>query len=170
MRHLTKELVQWVEFTTYRNKNHSSRYRSNCSHRWNGRAVHTWLLRNAWLLEWPSQNKEAIDTAGWMHSGDLATMDEEGYINIVGRIKRSYVAEKIFIRKLLKNFYTPIRKLKKSPFWNSRWKVRRTSLCLDSNAWQIRTDRFRNKRILWGKIAHYTIPGQVNLSMNFQWL
>jgi hypothetical protein len=27
-------------------------------------------------------------------------------------------------------------------------KVRRTSLCLDSNAWQIRTDRFRNKRIL----------------------
>jgi long-subunit acyl-CoA synthetase (AMP-forming) len=25
------------------------------------------------------KNKEAIDTAGWMHSGDLATMDEEVY-------------------------------------------------------------------------------------------
>jgi fatty-acyl-CoA synthase len=31
--------------------------------------------------------RKAIDAAGWMHSGDLATIDDEGYVKIVGRIK-----------------------------------------------------------------------------------
>lgn len=35
----------------------------------------------------PEKTAEAIDAARWMHTGDLATMDEEGYISIVGRIK-----------------------------------------------------------------------------------
>ena len=34
-----------------------------------------------------SATREAIDAAGWMHTGDLATMDDEGYLKIVGRIK-----------------------------------------------------------------------------------
>jgi fatty-acyl-CoA synthase len=34
-----------------------------------------------------TRTKEAIDPAGWMHTGDLATIDEDGYCRIVGRIK-----------------------------------------------------------------------------------
>ena len=33
------------------------------------------------------KTKEAIDAAGWMHTQDIAVMDEEGYVNIIGRIK-----------------------------------------------------------------------------------
>jgi fatty-acyl-CoA synthase len=35
----------------------------------------------------PEATAASIDAAGWMHSGDLAVMDEAGYVNIVGRIK-----------------------------------------------------------------------------------
>ncbi|WP_045687536.1 AMP-binding protein [Hymenobacter sp. AT01-02] len=35
----------------------------------------------------PEATRAAIDTAGWMHTGDLATISEHGYVNIVGRIK-----------------------------------------------------------------------------------
>jgi len=35
----------------------------------------------------PDKTAEAIDAEGWLYSGDLATMDEEGYVQIVGRKK-----------------------------------------------------------------------------------
>ncbi|MSQ69214.1 MAG: AMP-binding protein [Gammaproteobacteria bacterium] len=35
----------------------------------------------------PERTQESIDDAGWMHTGDLAVLDEEGYCNIVGRVK-----------------------------------------------------------------------------------
>ena len=35
----------------------------------------------------PEATSRAIDADGWMHSGDLAVMDQDGYVSIVGRIK-----------------------------------------------------------------------------------
>ncbi len=35
----------------------------------------------------PEQTAETIDADGWLHSGDLATMNAQGYVNIVGRLK-----------------------------------------------------------------------------------
>ena len=35
----------------------------------------------------PERTAEAIDSEGWLHTGDLGTMNEKGYVNIVGRVK-----------------------------------------------------------------------------------
>jgi fatty-acyl-CoA synthase len=43
------------------------------------------VMRGYWNE--PDRTAEAIDSARWMHSGDLATMDEQGYVRVVGRIK-----------------------------------------------------------------------------------
>jgi fatty-acyl-CoA synthase len=50
----------------------------------------------------------AIDEARWMHTGDLATMDEEGYVNIVGRIKDMIIrgGENIYPREIEEYLYT----------------------------------------------------------------
>jgi fatty-acyl-CoA synthase len=50
----------------------------------------------------PEKTAEAIDTAGWMHTGDLATMDDDGYVAIVGRIKDMVIrgGENVYPREL----------------------------------------------------------------------
>jgi fatty-acyl-CoA synthase len=54
------------------------------------------------------KTEEAIDADGWMHSGDLAVMDEEQYINIVGRIKDMIIrgGENIYPREIEEFLYT----------------------------------------------------------------
>ena len=51
---------------------------------------------------------QAIDAAGWMHTGDLATMDEHGYANIVGRIKDMIIrgGENVYPREIEEFLYT----------------------------------------------------------------
>jgi fatty-acyl-CoA synthase len=55
----------------------------------------------------PEKTAEAIDPAGWMHTGDLATMDEQGYVNIVGRIKDMVIrgGENVYPREIEEFLY-----------------------------------------------------------------
>jgi fatty-acyl-CoA synthase len=53
------------------------------------------------------QTREAVDAAGWMHTGDLAVIDDEGYCNIVGRIKDMVIrgGENLYPRELEEFLY-----------------------------------------------------------------
>jgi len=56
----------------------------------------------------PEKTAEVLDAAGWMHTGDLAEMDEAGYVNIVGRIKDMVIrgGENVYPREVEEFLYT----------------------------------------------------------------
>ncbi len=56
----------------------------------------------------PEKTAESIDEAGWMRTGDIATMDEQGYVRIVGRIKDMLIrgGENIYPREIEEFLYT----------------------------------------------------------------
>jgi fatty-acyl-CoA synthase len=56
----------------------------------------------------PEKTAEVLDSARWMHTGDLAVMDAEGYVNIVGRIKDMVIrgGENVYPREIEEFLYT----------------------------------------------------------------
>ena len=64
------------------------------------------VMRGYWGEE--ERSREAIDEGRWMHTGDLAVVDEEGYCNIVGRIKDMVIrgGENIYPREVEEFLYT----------------------------------------------------------------
>ncbi|MBV9607149.1 MAG: AMP-binding protein [Solirubrobacterales bacterium] len=56
----------------------------------------------------PERTAESIDRERWMHTGDLATMDEQGYVRIVGRIKDMVIrgGENVYPREIEEFLYT----------------------------------------------------------------
>ncbi|CAM2786663.1 AMP-binding protein [Flavobacterium frigoris] len=117
----------------------------------------------------PIRTKESIDTAGWMHSGDLATMDEEGYINIVGRIKDMIIrgGENIY-PKVIEEFLYTHDKIKEVSVFGIPDEKYGEQVCV----WIQMHDKSELtaseiKEYCRGKIAHYTIPGQVKFVTEF---
>ncbi|UYN93953.1 MAG: AMP-binding protein [Enhydrobacter sp.] len=63
------------------------------------------VMKGYWNDE--DKTREAIDEGGWMHTGDLATMDEQGYVNIVGRLKDMVIrgGENVYPREIEEFLY-----------------------------------------------------------------
>ena len=63
------------------------------------------VMRGYW--DDPERTAEAVDSDGWMHTGDVATIDREGYGNIVGRIKDMVIrgGENIYPREIEEFLY-----------------------------------------------------------------
>ncbi|MFK7976711.1 MAG: AMP-binding protein [Halioglobus sp.] len=64
------------------------------------------VMRGYWNEE--ERTRETIDAAGWLHSGDLGVMDDEGYVQVVGRIKDMVIrgGENIYPREVEEFLYT----------------------------------------------------------------
>ncbi|MBL8312125.1 MAG: AMP-binding protein [Rubrivivax sp.] len=63
------------------------------------------VMKGYWGDE--AKTREAVDAEGWMHTGDLATMDAEGYVNIVGRLKDMVIrgGENVYPREIEEFLY-----------------------------------------------------------------
>ena len=63
------------------------------------------VMRGYWADD--EKTADAIDAGGWMHTGDLATMDDEGYVNIVGRLKDMVIrgGENVYPREIEEFLY-----------------------------------------------------------------
>lgn len=116
-----------------------------------------------------AKTAEAIDAAGWMHTGDIATIDEAGYCNIVGRIKDMVIrgGENIYPREIEEFLYRHPKVLDVQVVGVPDQKYGEV-LC----AWIIlregeamSEDEVRS--FCQGQIAHYKIPAYIRFTDNF---
>ena len=112
---------------------------------------------------------EAIDGDGWMHTGDLAVMAADGYVNIVGRIKDMVIrgGENVYPREIEEFLYThpDVEDVQVIGVPDDRygeelmaWIKVRGDAALDEEA---------VRQFCQGKIAHYKIPRYVKVVTEF---
>jgi fatty-acyl-CoA synthase len=117
----------------------------------------------------PDKTAEAIDADGWMHTGDLAVMADDGYVNIVGRIKDMVIrgGENIYPREIEEFLYThpDIEDVQvvgvPDPRYGEElmaWVKLRPGARLDAEA---------VRAYCQGKIAHYKVPRHVKFVDEF---
>jgi fatty-acyl-CoA synthase len=112
----------------------------------------------------PEKTAEAVDDEGWMHTGDLAVMREDGYANIVGRIKDMVIrgGENIYPREIEEFLYThpDISDVQVIGVPDEKYGE---ELCawvrLREGAEPLDADKVRE--FATGKLAHYKIPRYV---------
>ncbi|MDE0612820.1 MAG: AMP-binding protein [bacterium] len=116
-----------------------------------------------------ARTAEAIDDEGWMHTGDLATMDDDGYINIVGRIKDMIIrgGENVYPREIEEYLYRhpDVVEVQVIGVPDARygeevmaWVQLRDGAALDADD---------IKEFCRGQIAHYKIPCYIKFTDEF---
>jgi fatty-acyl-CoA synthase len=120
----------------------------------------------------PVKTAEAIDAAGWMHTGDLATMDADGYCNIVGRIKDMIIrgGENVYPREVEEFLYTHpgIADVQVIGVPDARFGEEIMAwIKLAETPEAESTDEQAVKDFCKGKIAHYKIPRYVKFTTEF---
>jgi fatty-acyl-CoA synthase len=120
----------------------------------------------------PEKTAQAIDTGGWMHTGDLAVMDSDGYVNIVGRIKDMIIrgGENVYPREIEEFLYTHplvadvqvigVPDAKYGEEIMAWVKLVDTTNASEADGEQIR-------QFCRGKIAHYKVPRYVKFVNDF---
>ena len=118
----------------------------------------------------PEQTAEAVDPAGWMHTGDLATMDDDGYFAIVGRIKDMVIrgGENIYPREIEEFLYAhpDIDDVQVIGVPDAKYGEELMAwVRLRPGADELTIDALR--AFCQGKLAHYKVPRYVHLADEF---
>jgi fatty-acyl-CoA synthase len=118
----------------------------------------------------PEKTAEAIDPEGWMHTGDLARMDEDGYIVIEGRIKDMVIrgGENIYPREIEEFLYThpDIQDVQVIGVPDARY-GEELMACVILKPGAAPLDAAAVAEFCRGKLAHYKIPRYVDVRESF---
>lgn len=113
----------------------------------------------------PARTAEAIDPEGWMHTGDLATMDAEGYLAIVGRSKDMVIrgGENVYPREIEEFLYThpAIADVQVIGVPDERYGEELMAWVIASPGKTLDPEEVRD--FCRGKIAHFKVPRYVKL-------
>ncbi len=108
----------------------------------------------------PERSAEAIDQYRWMHTGDLATMDDDGYVRVVGRIKDMVIrgGENVYPREIEEFLYThpQIADVQVIGVPDERYGEELMAWVVLRPGGEVGDDELRE--FCRGRIAHYKIP------------
>lgn len=108
----------------------------------------------------PGATSAAIDEEGWLHTGDLATMDEEGYCKITGRLKDMIIrgGENIYPREVEEFLYThpKIVDVQVVGVPDAKYGEEAAAFVIVKEGERVTSEELRE--YCTGKIAHYKIP------------
>jgi len=114
------------------------------------------------------RTREAVDAEGWMHTGDLATIDTEGYCNIVGRVKDMVIrgGENVYPREVEEFLYRHpnIREVQVFGVPDEKYGEELCAWVVLQPGSEVTEEEIRE--FCRGQIAHYKIPRYVRFRDN----